>query len=420
VIGSTKTVLLIGTVDTKSDELSFLNQKLLSLGAQVVLMDVGVMTSATFIAQISNAEVALAASSTIELVRASDDENSAMQIMAQGSATIALRLYTEGKIQGVLALGGSMGTDLALEVASALPLGIPKVIISTIAYSHLIPPERVTPDLMMVLWAGGLYGLNELCRSALAQGAGCVVGAMQAAQIPQYAQPLVGMTSLGKSCLTYMVQLKPALESMGFNVAIFHSTGMGGRAFETLASQGKFVLVLDLCQQELANYIGGSCVNSGDRRLRGAGACATPQIVAPGAADMIDFPAWQAQPTSLQGRAAHVHNRLIASATSDSILRAQIARQIVQRTAQSAGYSHLIIPQFGIQAWDKPGQPLHDANGLAAMNLTLQEQAMTYNHSKFSFELLPAHINDSAFCSAVLTKIKNWQKLGIVPAALAN
>jgi uncharacterized protein (UPF0261 family) len=126
VIGSTKTVLLIGTVDTKSDELSFLNQKLLSLGAQVVLMDVGVMTSATFIAQISNAEVALAASSTIELVRASDDENSAMQIMAQGSATIALRLYTEGKIQGVLALGGSMGTDLALEVASALPLGIPK------------------------------------------------------------------------------------------------------------------------------------------------------------------------------------------------------------------------------------------------------------------------------------------------------
>jgi uncharacterized protein (UPF0261 family) len=420
VIRSTNTVLLIGTVDTKSDELAFLTQKLVSLGAQVLMIDVGVTTAPTIAAQITNTEVALAANSTIELVRTSGDENSAMQIMALGCATIALQLYSEGKIQGVLALGGTMGTDLALEVASALPLGIPKVIISTIAYSHLIPPERVTPDLIMVLWAGGLYGLNELCKSALAQGAGCVVGAMQAAQAPQFTRPLVGMTSLGKSCLSYMVQLKPALESIGFDVAVFHSTGMGGRAFETLASQGKFALVLDLCQQELANHIGGSCVGSGDQRLRGAGNSATPQIVAPGAADMIDFPAWQTQPSSLQGRAAHVHNRLIASATSDSTLRAEIARQIVQRTAQSKGHSHLIIPQHGIQAWDKPDQPLHDANGLAAMNLILQDHANACDNPQFSFEVLAAHINDAAFCDAVLHKIKDWQRLGIVPEALTN
>jgi uncharacterized protein (UPF0261 family) len=420
VLSSTKTVLLIGTVDTKSDELAFLKQILVSLGAQVLVVDVGVTAEHTFASQITNAEVALAASSTIELVRASGDENSAMQIMALGCATIALQLYSEGKIHGVLALGGTMGTDLALEVASALPLGIPKVIISTIAYSHLIPPERVTPDLIMVLWAGGLYGLNELCKSALAQGAGCVVGAMQAAQAPQFTRPLVGITSLGKSCLSYMVNLKPALESMGFDVAVFHSTGMGGRAFETLASQGKFALVLDLCQQELANYIGGSCVSSGDQRLRGAGDSATPQIIAPGAADMIDFPAWQAQPRSLQGRAAHVHNRLIASATSDPTLRAEIARQIVQRTAQSKGHSHLIIPLYGVQAWDKPDEPLHDANGLAAMNLILQEQATACNNLQFSFEVLAAHINDEAFCNAVLLKIDDWQKLGIVPLALTH
>ncbi len=155
----------------------------------------------------------------------------------------------------MLALGGTMGTDLSFDVASSLLLGVPKVVLSTVAFSHLIPPDRITPDLMMVLWAGGLYGLNSLCKSALAQAAGAAVGAMKAAQPPRFDRPLIGMTSLGKSCLSYMVHLKPALELRGFEVVVFHTTGMGGRAFEALAEQGQFAAVLDLSLQELANHL---------------------------------------------------------------------------------------------------------------------------------------------------------------------
>jgi uncharacterized protein (UPF0261 family) len=314
--------------------------------------------------------------------------------MAQGASAIASRLHTEGRIHGLLALGGSMGTDLAFDVAAALPIGVPKVVISTIAYSHLIPPERITPDLIMVLWAGGLYGLNSLCKSALAQGAGAVVGAMNAASPPDRRRPLVGMSSLGKSCLSYMVRLKPALEARGYELAVFHSTGMGGRAFEALAGSGAFCAVMDFCLQELANHLGG-----------------TPQLVAPGAVDMVDFPAWQPVPAALQGRAVHVHNRLIASATSAAPLRRTIAAEIGARLAAAKGPSCLLLPLRGVEQWDRPGEPLHDADGLAAFIAAMRAAVAP----PVRCIELDAHINDAAFCDAALAVFDEWVLQGLVP-----
>lgn len=325
---SDPTILLVGTADTKTDELVYLRERIHEQGARVLLMDVGVLAAGSAPVDIANAEVAAAAGRTLQQVIDAGDENTAMHWMAEGAATIVARLHAQGRVQGLLALGGTMGTDLAFDVAAALPLGVPKVIVSTVAYSHLIPPERITPDLIMVLWAGGLYGLNSLCRSALAQGAGAVVGAARAAVPPRLARPLVGITSLGKSCLAYMVTLKPALEARGYEVAVFHTTGMGGRAFETLAAAGRFAAVMDFSLQELANHVGGSVVTAGASRLTGAGASGTPQLVAPGAVDMVDFPAWAPVPAPLQGRPVHVHNRLIASATSAPDLRRRIAEEI--------------------------------------------------------------------------------------------
>ena len=123
----------------------------------------------------------------------------------------------------MLALGGTMGTDLALDAAAALPVGVPKVVVSTIAYSHLVPPERIPADLIMLLWSGGLYGLNSLCRSSLAQAAGAILGACRLAQPPCFDRPLIGITSLGSSALSYMKRLKPALEARGYEVAVFLS-----------------------------------------------------------------------------------------------------------------------------------------------------------------------------------------------------
>ncbi len=407
------TVLLVGTTDTKSDEIAFLRELLSTLGARVLVMDVGVLAAGQAAVDITNREVAAAAGATLQAVIDSGDENSAMTLMAHGASALARQLHAVGRIHGLLALGGSMGTDLAFDVAAALPIGTPKVVLSTLAYSHLIPPERITPDLIMVLWAGGLYGLNSLCRSALAQAAGAVVGAMRAVLPPRLTsatQPLVGMTSLGKSCLRYMVTLKPALESRGYEVAVFHSSGMGGRAFEALAAGGRFCAVMDLCLQELANHVAGSVVTAGPGRLTGAGRSGIPQIVAPGAVDMVDFPAWQPTPAVLQGRAVHVHNRLIASATSPPELRRRIAGEIGARLAQATGPSCLLLPLRGVEQWDQPGEPLHDPDGLVAFT-TAMRAAVPANVRCVEVD---AHINDEAFCHAVLAVFDDWVAQGLV------
>src|SRR5208282_1336102 len=180
----------------------------------------------------------------------------------------------------------------------------------------LIPADRLAPDLMMILWAGGLYGLNSVCRSILSQAAGAVMGACSAVVAPGKQRPRVAIGSLGKSCLSYMVDLNPELEKRGFEPVVFHCTGMGGRAMESLIEQGAFVAVFDFALCELSNLLRGSVVNAGASRLEAAGRFGIPQIVAPGASDMIDVQSWAPVPAQYEGRPYHAHNRLIGSVTS--------------------------------------------------------------------------------------------------------
>ena len=147
----------------------------------------------------------------------------------------------------------------------------PKVVLSTIAYSPLIPPDRIPPDLIMRLWAGGLYGLNRLCKAALGQAAGAVVGACLARQAEPDPRPVVGMTSLGSSALSYMKKLKPALEARGYELAVFHTTGMGGRAFEDLAHRGYFACVMDFSLAGTGQRSGGQLRERRQRAAAGRG-----------------------------------------------------------------------------------------------------------------------------------------------------
>lgn len=407
-------ILLIGTVDTKSDEIDYLRQCVEQCGGRAVIMDVGVLGRGDCRPDIPNTEVARAAGVDLQQLVDGGDENSAMATMARGAALLAAQWHAQRRFDGMLALGGTMGTDLALDVANALPLGVPKVVLSTIAYSHLIPPERVPPDLIMRLWAGGLYGLNRLCRVALAQAAGAAVGACLVEQPRRDARPVVGMTSLGSSALSYMLRLKPALESRGYELAVFHTTGMGGRAFEALAQKGFFVAVMDFSLQELVNHLAGSCVTSGADRLRGAGRSGVPQIVAPGATDMVDYPAWSSPPHAFAGRPAHAHNRLIASVSVDAPMRRSVAAAIGERLSAATGPACLLLPTHGIEGWDLPGQPLHDPQGLAA----LVDELPRHLAPNVQLVTLDAHINDAAFADAALRVFDDWVARGLVPPGI--
>ena len=405
-----KTILVIGTYDTKDDELTFLADVIHAEGGQVITMDVSVLGEPSKPTVYSKHDVAQEAGSSIAAAIASGSENHAMQIMARGATLLTARMLTEGRFDGLIILGGTMGTDLALDVCSAVRLGVPKYIVSTVAFSPLIPAERLAADTQMILWTGGLYGLNSVCKASLSQAAGAVLGAARAVQMPDPDKPLIGMTSLGTSALKYVIPLKPALEARGFEVAVFHATGMGGRAFESLARRGAFACVFDLCTQELGNHANGSNISAGADRLTNAGLNGTPQIVTPGCYDLVDVVGWQPLPDKWSEHMKHEHNRLLTSIVLDDDERRFVARAHSTQLAKATGPVAMLLPEQGLGEWDRAGAELHNQAGLNAFLLEL-EQTLPSNVVAHRID---CHINDAEFADKALEVFDSWRASGFI------
>lgn len=406
----TRTILVAGTWDTKDDELGYMADVIRAQGGRVMTMDVSVLGDPSVPCDISKHQVAEAAGASIAEAIAAEDENVAMQIMARGSAQVAARLQAEGAIHGVVVLGGTMGTDLALDLCSALPLGVPKYVVSTVSFSPMIPPERLPADIQMILWAGGLYGLNSICKASLSQAAGAVLGAARAVELPRRDRPLIGMTSFGKTVLRYMVDLKPALEARGFEVAVFHATGMGGRAFESLAAEGAFAAVLDFAPQEVGNHLFGSAISAGPDRMTAAGRRGVPQAVSIGCYDLVDFVGWAPIPERFAANPSHAHNRLLSSVVLDGPQRRMMARAVMEKLATAEGETVFLLPLEGGNEWDRAGAPLHDAEGLAAYVDELRKACPP----NVRLVEIGAHINDAAFTEAALAVVDGWIAAGLL------
>lgn len=411
-----ETVLVIGTADTKADEMQFLRSCIEKVGLRAIMMDVGVLGAARFPVEIDHEEVARAAGTTIAGVIGAGDENKAMQLMSNGASSLARSLSDEGHIQGMIALGGSMGTDLALDVARALPLGVPKFVISTIAFSPLIPADRLSPDLMMILWAGGLYGLNSVCRSVLSQAAGAIAGAIKAVESPRAEKPMIGMSGLGTSCLSYTAALVPALKARGYEVAVFHATGMGGRALDCLTDRRQFVAVLDFATAEIANAVHGGISSAGEDRGEAAIRQGIPLMFAPGASDMIDLATWAPVPARFADRDYHAHNRLIASIAQTAEERIATADAMVAKLGKSKSPTVFILPSQGIHAWDREGEALHDDRAKAAFSQAFRDKMP----DNVELREIDAHICDAAFCDTVLEILDEWVAAGVVPAGVPD
>lgn len=399
-----KTIMIVGTYDTKNDELEYMSARITAMGGGVMTMDISVLGDPEKPTDITKHEVARAGGSTIQALIDQGEESVAMQAMADGASALARSLHLDGRFDGVVILGGSMGTDVALDICQALPLGVPKYVVSTVAFSPIIPAERLSADIQMILWAGGLYGLNPVCKASLSQAAGAVLGAARAVEMPTNERPLVGMTSLGSSCLKYMKLLKAPLEARGFDVAIFHATGMGGMAYESIARDGGFACVMDFALPELGNLLAGSVINGGEDRMLNAGVAGIPQIVAPGCLDLIDFAGWQDIPEQYKDRPFHPHNRLIVSSGLNAEERRDTAREVAKRLKASATPAHVILTNQGIEEWDKEGGPAHDPEAFAAFCDEMRN-VMT---DPILFTEMNCHINDQAFADKVLEIFDAW------------
>ncbi len=406
------TILVIGTADTKAEELLFIVERIEAAGAAAHVMDVGILGAPPFEAQSSRRAVAEAAGTSIEDIISLNDKSQAIATMAEGAAKLARKSCDDGKFQAVLALGGIAGTDIALEVCHTLPLGIPKYLVSSVAFSPLIPAERLAADIQMILWAGGLQGLNRMSKSVLSQAAGAVVGATRAVEPSSSERPLIGITSLGKARLNYMTHLKPALEKRGYDVAVFHSSGMGGRAFEARASEGAFAAVMDFCLQELSNELNDSVASAGADRLENCGRAGIPQIIAPGAINLIDFAASTPLPGGYEDREVQADNRLITSVAVTSEERRQAARAIFEKLKAAKAPTHILLPTAGIEERDRAGEALYDPLGHAAFVEELQQVV----EPPVELTLLDCHINDRVFATEALKLFDRWVEEGIIVA----
>ena len=391
------TVLIIGTVDTKADELLFMKGCIEDQGGRALLMDVGVLGDPPFLPDISKHDVAAAADTTIEAIIALGDENDAMTKMAEGAAALTARYHQADEIDGMIALGGTMGTDLALDAASALPMGVPKLVVSTVSFSPLIPAERLPADLMMILWAGGLYGLNSICRASLAQAAGAVLGARRAAQPPQ-SGPARGRNDVAGQVVPFLHGV-PDAGAGGTRLRGRHLPHHrhGRTGFRVAGRPGQV---------------------RGRHGFQPAGSCQPPERLrrqrrgkpagrrAPPAFPRSWRPArptwWTCRPGPACPRIRRA--RLPRAQPADRIGdpdpddRRRTARVIGEKLAGAKGKTAFRRRLKGIEEWDQSGEDLHDPEGLAAFI----DECRTAIAPRGASSNATRHINDAAFVETAL------------------
>ena len=394
-----KTVLIIATLDSKGPEALFLKKTIEGRGLRTLVMDIGTTGKALFSADIPSHKVADAASRTLEELLSFDDEAKAMAEMAKGAESIVQGIFKAGAFDGVLAIGGSMGSSLALRVFRGLPTGLTKVLLSTVAISDFVTPQSVLNDVVLVQATCDLWGMNRLERRDLKKAALMVASSVESEEEPvEDSTPLITMTTLGGSFLKYATPVKEALEREGYEVAVFHSvsSSMQGALMEKLVREGKVRGVLDLCPQGvLAEIAGGSCASPG--RLEAASEKGIPQILGPGGLGFFSFGALKDLPERFKGRLTFAHNEIASGIQATVDEMAETGKVVASRVNRSRGPVAVVIPERGFMEYDRPGGKLHYPEGRKAFIDALKDHLSP----RIEFISMDCHINDSVYSDKV-------------------
>jgi len=387
-----KTIALIGTFDTKGEEFSFLRERIESAGLRTMMIDVGVLGSPPFATDISQAEVAAAAKEDLTALQKERDRGRSVTAMALGATAILVRLHGEGAIHGVIALGGSAGTTIATAAMRALPYGFPKLMVSTLAAGDT-KPYVGTKDICMMPSVLDISGLNRVSRRILNNAAGAICGMVAAEPARAFDEkPLIAATMFGVTtpCVT---AARRVLERRGYEVLVFHATGTGGQAMEQLIEDGAIQAVLDLTTTELADELAGGVMSAGPHRLEAAGRKGIPQLVCPGAIDMVNFGPVETVPVQFRSRKLYVHNPTVTLMRTTPEECAEIGRITATRLNRASGPVTVLIPLQGVSAIDKPGGPFYSPEALNSYRRAVQATLS----SEIKLVELDAHINDESF-----------------------
>ena len=362
-------VALIGTLDTKGAECAWLAEQLDKHGVQALFVDVGSF-SASPLANVSSDDVIAAADSDAAALRERRDRGEMMQVMSVGAARIIRDLASSGRIHGLLALGGSGGSSVAAAAMQALPVGFPKLLVSTMA-SGDVKPYVGEVDATLMYSVVDVAGINSVSSQVFANAAAAIAGMAQAyedrlAAAPAEHKPVVAVTMFGVTTPA-ADEARDTLTDLGYEVLVFHATGAGGRAMEKLAESGLLAGVCDLTTTELADDLVGGVLSAGPRRLEMAGRVGLPQAVSLGALDMVNFGPADTVPPEFAGRNLFVHNPTVTLMRTTPEEMAELGRRIAAKLAAATGPTELFIPLRGVSAIDVEGAPFRDAEADAAL-----------------------------------------------------
>ncbi|MEU9993823.1 Tm-1-like ATP-binding domain-containing protein [Streptomyces sp. NPDC050848] len=355
-------VVLVGTLDTKGLEYGWLRARLESRGVEVIMVDAGVIGAPRIPADVSRAEVARAAGVDLDGLRSEGDRGAAVTAMARGAAEIVRRLHAEGRLHGVLALGGSGGTSIATRAMRALPLGVPKVMVSSMA-SGDVAPYVGSSDITMMYSVVDIAGVNRVSAPILANAVDAVAGMARGFEAaappvpddrPLVAASMAGVTTPGVDAA------RARLTELGYEVLVFHASGAGGRTLETLAEQRLFAGVLDLTLCELADDLCGGILTAGPDRLLAAGRAGIPQVVSPGALDMVKFGPLDTVPERVLDRDVRVHNPSISVVRTTAEECAELGARVAAKLRTASGPTAVCLPLRGLSTLGAPGGPYHD------------------------------------------------------------
>jgi uncharacterized protein (UPF0261 family) len=407
-------VLVVGSLDTKGAEIGFLRDRLRAAGLTPQVVDIGVLGPALIPADVRREEIAAAAGESIAELAVAGDRGRAMAAMHKGLAAWVRARREAGMPAGMLAIGGSAGTAVATAGMRELPIGVPKLMVSTMA-SGDVRPYVGTSDICMMYSVADFTGLNRLTTTILSNAADAIAGMCghKAAQPEASGRTLLGATMFGVTtpCVN---RVKELVEQAGYELLVFHATGTGGQAMERLVTDGFIKGVLDITTTELADELVGGVLTAGPHRLEAAGNLGVPQVVSVGALDMVNFGAPETVPAKFAGRHFYPHNAAVTLMRTTPEENRQLGEILARKLNQAAGPVTLLLPLRGVSAIDAAGKAFHDAEADAALFEAIRRHVR--RHVKLVE--LDLHINDPEFASAIATEF--FRQAGIPAAQLAG
>ena len=394
-----RTILLIGTLDTKGTEYEYVRDLIRERGFGTLTMDAGVLGEPGFAPDITADEVAVAGGGSLAALRERGDRGEAVDVMIRGVCRLTPELHEAGRFHGVLALGGGGGTNIATAAMQTLPVGVPKLMVSTVVSADVAPYVGIK-DVTLMYSAVDIAGLNPLSRRILANAAGAICG-MVGQDVPAAEdRPIVAASMFGVTtpCVN---RIRERMEKAGYEMLVFHATGSGGRSMEGLIRDGYVAGVADITTTEWCDEVVGGVLSAGPDRLTAAGETGIPQVVSCGALDMVNFRAMHTVPEPFRGRTLYRHNPNVTLMRTTAEECREIGRRIAENLNKTTSPTVLMLPLKGVSMLDREGEPFHDPEADAALFDTLRR------HIRPPVELveLDLHINDTAFADAVFERM---------------